>query len=204
MLVKDVLSAIERKELSVKQLTEQYNVSDRTIQNKIKKAGFKWHPSKAVYEFIGDDESVLEKSFDSLFNSPKSSSSTNKSKDTSKTQSKSNSSSKSRSESKSNNASVIESRSDVALTFESPEQELGSKVNLLPEKTPANQDTAEFDAKDQDIIDILLSGKKANSKRQYRGFYFDKDVLDIVDRAGNKSELINQALRKVFKDKGLL
>ncbi|MGI2813744.1 hypothetical protein ACRS7A_22450 [Bacillus cytotoxicus] len=51
----------------------------------------------------------------------------------------------------------------------------------------------------------MLAGKKA-SVRTYRGFYFDEDVLSVIDSVANryKSDLINEVLRKVFKDKGLL
>jgi len=57
-----------------------------------------------------------------------------------------------------------------------------------------------------DAIDILLQNPKDRSKRVYRGFYFDDDVLTIIDRVPKsyKSELVNEALRKVFKEKGLL
>ena len=57
-----------------------------------------------------------------------------------------------------------------------------------------------------DVIDVLLVGTKAPSKRVYQGFYFDKDVLSIINSVPKsyKSELINEALRKVFKEKGLL
>lgn len=59
---------------------------------------------------------------------------------------------------------------------------------------------------DSDNIDRLLSGKKLKAKKEYRGFYFDIDVLAIIDsvNSGAKSELVNECLRKVFKDKGLL
>ncbi|MDU9694158.1 hypothetical protein O0Q50_23520 [Priestia aryabhattai] len=57
-----------------------------------------------------------------------------------------------------------------------------------------------------DTIDILLQSPKDRSKRVYRGFYFDNDVLNIIERVPKsyKSELVNEALRKVFKEKGLL
>lgn len=57
-----------------------------------------------------------------------------------------------------------------------------------------------------DAIDILLQSPKDRSKRVYRGFYFDDDVLRIIDKVPKsyKSELVNEALRKVFKEKGLL
>lgn len=181
MLVKDVLTAIENKEISIKQLSGHYNVSDRTIQNKIKKAGFKWHPSKAVYEFVGDEAeqaSILISEFDSLFTSINTSNSEIKSESNNK--------------SISNSTKTSQSEKEIASTTD----------NTIKNGSKSSQNGS--GAVESDIIDILLSGKQANSKRAYRGFYFDPDVLEIVDRASNKSELINQALRKVFRDKGLL
>ncbi|MCJ7992914.1 hypothetical protein MUB15_33200 [Priestia sp. OVS21] len=65
---------------------------------------------------------------------------------------------------------------------------------------------ASTNASKVDAIDILLQNPKDRSKRVYRGFYFDDDVLSIIDRVPKsyKSELVNEALRKVFKEKGLL
>jgi len=65
---------------------------------------------------------------------------------------------------------------------------------------------ASTDASKVDAIDILLQNPKDRSKRVYRGFYFDDDVLTIIDGVPKsyKSELVNEALRKVFKEKGLL
>ena len=68
-------------------------------------------------------------------------------------------------------------------------------------KTKASTSNDEMDS-----IDMLLAGKKTHSKRVYRGFYFDEDILNIIDRVPKnyKSELVNESLRKIFKDKGLL
>lgn len=66
--------------------------------------------------------------------------------------------------------------------------------------------TSSSKASTVDAIDLLLQSPKDRSKRVYRGFYFDNDVLSIIERVPKsyKSELINEALRKVFKEKGLL
>jgi hypothetical protein len=66
--------------------------------------------------------------------------------------------------------------------------------------------TSSSKASTVDAIDLLLQSPKDRSKRVYRGFYFDDDVLSIIDRVPKsyKSELVNEALRKVFKEKGLL
>jgi hypothetical protein len=74
------------------------------------------------------------------------------------------------------------------------------------ESTSASVSKASTTASKVDAIDLLLQHPKNRSKRIYRGFYFDDDVLSIIDRVPKsyKSELINEALRKVFKEKGLL
>ncbi|OSQ34777.1 hypothetical protein, partial [Thalassospira mesophila] len=66
--------------------------------------------------------------------------------------------------------------------------------------------TSSSKASTVDAIDLLLQSPKDRSKRVYRGFYFDDDVLSIIDRVPKsyKSELVNEALRKVFKEKGIL
>lgn len=88
---------------------------------------------------------------------------------------------------------INKSKSEIASTRTS---EIKSKS-----KTKASTSNDEMDS-----IDMILASKKSHSKRVYRGFYFDEDILNIIDRVPKnyKSELVNESLRKVFKDKGLL
>ncbi|MGX9162002.1 HTH domain-containing protein [Priestia megaterium] len=74
------------------------------------------------------------------------------------------------------------------------------------ESTSTSSSKASTTTSKVDAIDILLQHPKERSKRVYRGFYFDDDVLSIIDRVPKsyKSELVNEALRKVFKEKGLI
>lgn len=58
-------------------------------------------------------------------------------------------------------------------------------------------------AKEPDAIDKLLM-PATKEKRIYRGYYFDADILAIIDASPNKSALINECIRAVFKQKGLL
>ena len=58
-------------------------------------------------------------------------------------------------------------------------------------------------AKEPDAIDKLLM-PATKEKRIYRGYYFDADILHIIDKSDNKSALINECIRAVFKQKGLL
>ena len=54
-----------------------------------------------------------------------------------------------------------------------------------------------------DAIDKLLM-PATKEKRIYRGYYIDADLLNIIDKSDNKSALINECIRAVFKQKGLL
>ena len=94
---------------------------------------------------------------------------------------------------------VFDSKSAIVKTIHKVENEVKKNSNNKPEiniKSGSNSDD----------IDRLLSGKKVKAKKEYRGFYFDSEVLAIIDSVSNgvKSELVNECLRKVFKDKGLL
>ncbi|MBU8691215.1 hypothetical protein KM918_28455, partial [Priestia megaterium] len=86
--------------------------------------------------------------------------------------------------------------------------EIAASVSYLneSESTSDNVSKASTTTSKVDAIDLLLQNPKDRSKRVYRGFYFDDDVLSIIDRVPKsyKSELVNEALRKVFKEKGLL
>ncbi|MBY0078522.1 HTH domain-containing protein [Priestia aryabhattai] len=87
------------------------------------------------------------------------------------------------------------------------EQKLAtSEVAASTSYVNESESTSSLKASTVDAIDLLLQNPKDRSKRVYRGFYFDNDVLSIIDRVPKsyKSELINEALRKVFKEKGLL
>lgn len=98
-----------------------------------------------------------------------------------------------------------------------PPQPLDVDFSTLFRKTPSiSTDFSQLKGKNKkkrigrnstnDVVDILLAGTKPTPKRVYQGFYFDKDVLSIINSVPKnyKSELINEALRKVFKEKGLL
>ncbi|MED4156458.1 hypothetical protein [Priestia aryabhattai] len=86
--------------------------------------------------------------------------------------------------------------------------EVAASISYLneSESTSAISSKASTNDSKVDAIDILLQNPKDRSKRVYRGFYFDDDVLSIIDRVPKsyKSELVNEALRRVFKEKGLL
>lgn len=166
MLVKDVISMIESKGMTVKELAEKYNKSDRTIQNKIKNLGYKWDPTNAKYNFIGEGSEPLDINFDSLFDSKSKSSNAVKSNVSNKSVNKIKNDSSKNSSEKSINASIGES----------------------------------------DLIDKILFGDEQN-ERTYKGYYFDEDVLNILETKvprGKKSDFLNEVLRKIFKEKGLL
>ena len=57
-----------------------------------------------------------------------------------------------------------------------------------------------------DSIDRILFGKSIESQRVQRAYYIDRDIASIIDTVDNKqkSNLVNECLRRVFKEKGLL
>ncbi|MFJ7756497.1 transposase family protein [Peribacillus muralis] len=165
MLVKELINKIESKEMTIKEIANHYHVSDRTIQNKIKRLGYEWDSKNASYNYVGVESEPLEVDFNTLFDNKQ-----NPSKKVAKSE-------------------VIKGEKEVASTSTASKKIVNQK-----------QITSEYDA-----IDMLLDSKP-KAKKVYRGFYFDEDVISIIDSVDNrkKSELVNQALRKVFKDKGLL
>lgn len=179
MLVKDLVNAIANKEIKVVDLAKNYSTSDRTIQTKIKKLGFVWASKEGKYDFIGEDLNVYDLTIDEVFKSKK--------------------------VSKTNSVPTVEKASkEIASTTQNTSQftpEINSDSASKKESVKVIKNSSNTDS---DNIDRLLAGKKP--KKEYRGFYFDSDVLAIIDSVSNgvKSELVNECLRKVFKDKGLL
>ncbi len=157
MLVKKMLNGIMMKEITIKELADQYGVSTRTIQSKIKKLGYEWDSKESIYRYVGEESEPLDVDFSTL----------------------------------------ISKNSKMPA-----EQKLATSYVDESESTS----TSSSKASTVDAIDLLLQHPKERSKRVYRGFYFDDDVLSIIDRVPKsyKSELVNEALRKVFKEKGLL
>lgn len=176
MLVKELIYKIENKEIKIKDLALQFEVSDRTIQNKIKNLGYKWDSKNSKYDYVGADPEPTEIEFDRLFSK------------------KDNNSKKIVNDPTLNkNEKSLKNNDDI-------NKIVNKKVNESNKKVSGKENDSEYD-----IIDVLLE-RKPKSERVYRGFYFDKDIIEIIDSVEKrkKSELVNQVLRKVFKEKGLL
>ncbi|GAB1810942.1 hypothetical protein PMEGAPR236_60340 [Priestia megaterium] len=105
-------------------------------------------------------------------------------------------------------STLISKNSTMPVEQKQANNEVAASVSYLneSESTNASVSKASTNASKVDAIDLLLQNPNDRSKRVYRGFYFDDDVLSIIDRVPKsyKSELVNEALRKVFKEKGLL
>jgi vacuolar-type H+-ATPase subunit E/Vma4 len=62
----------------------------------------------------------------------------------------------------------------------------------------------------EDILDKIIEGTTKKEAPKLTGVYLDKDVLKVLNAIakkggrGVKSKIVNEALRKVFTDKGLL
>lgn len=76
-------------------------------------------------------------------------------------------------------------------------------IKQITDKPTASKPKPKETAPALDAIDKLLM-PATKEKRIYRGYYFDADILHIIDKSDNKSALINECIRAVFKQKGLL
>ena len=66
MLVKKMLNGIMMKEITIKELADQYDVSTRTIQLKIKKLGYEWDSKEGIYRYVGQESEPLDVDFSTL------------------------------------------------------------------------------------------------------------------------------------------
>ena len=101
------------------------------------------------------------------------------------------------------NASISASK-EIASTVETPvkESKVTSKTSKTTVKASKKTVTSELDPIDV----LLLQNQEESENRTYRGFYWDKDIISFLDaiKHGNKSDLMNEIVRTVLKDKGLL
>ncbi|MEH7145711.1 hypothetical protein [Priestia megaterium] len=189
MLVRGMIEAISDKKLKVNDLAKKYEVSDRTIQTKIKKLGFEWDSVEGKYNFVGTDESIFDKDIDEVF--------------------------KKNSKTTKQLTGTFPIQKRVKKNIRTANKEVASSIQKVNKNRPENDSDVDSESiirknmkknnkKKIDNIDRLLAGRKA--KREFRGFYLDNDVLKIIDNvdSGIKSELVNECLRKVFKEKGLI
>ena len=188
VLVKDMIEAIIHQELKIDDLAKKYGFSNRTIQARIKGLGFVWDAKEVKYKLESNDKSVLNLHIDEVF----------KSKVPNRKESIINS----------NNESITTAEIEVIKASKEAVATTPETTSVLNSVKTSNKAISKPSPKaiysNSDNIDRLLAGKKA--KKTYRGFYFDSDILAIIDNVDNgvKSELINECLRKVFKEKGLL
>ncbi|MFZ3590470.1 hypothetical protein ACOI1C_14745 [Bacillus sp. DJP31] len=57
-----------------------------------------------------------------------------------------------------------------------------------------------------DLLDRLFTDLQATNDKKEVSFYLTSDVIEVINRTrkGNRSDLVNEALRKVFREKGWL
>jgi hypothetical protein len=192
LIVRELIKAIVSKEIKISELASKYGFSDRTIQSKIKGLGFEWDAKEAVYVFKGTDETVYDLPIDEVFK--KAVRGTGEAR-----------------KAKSKNTNKIASKNAVKKDIKKASEEIAVTVQDTIKDTPetdsnkaSNSTSKKRGKKAIDNIDRLLAGKKA--KKEYMGFYLDSDIAGIIASvdSGIKSALVNECLRKVFKEKGLL
>lgn len=87
--------------------------------------------------------------------------------------------------------------------------DVNDNINIKELNEGSQQSAA---AKETDYLDKLIEGhvKKSDTSTVLTGIYLQKDLLKVLDSLakkggrGAKSKIVNEALRSVFIDKGLL
>lgn len=100
-------------------------------------------------------------------------------------------------------ADAIEMHDKINIDVHANASKNESKVNAI--KKPSN--ASKGIEKQLDALDMILQVQASKKpKRISRSFYIDDDILPILDsvKGGLKSDLVNEALRMVFRMKGLL
>lgn len=180
MIIKDILELTQT--MRVSEIAKEFlEVGEKKAVEGLKKAGcYNTSGKRGWYLTEGIDESVLEQSIYD-FVAP----------------------TKGKAKAVKSNASISASE-EIASTVETPVKE--SKVTSETSKTPVKASKKTV-ASELDPIDVLLlQNQEESENRTYRGFYWDKDIISFLDgiKHGNKSDLMNEIVRTVLKDKGLL
>lgn len=178
MKIKEILELTQT--MRVSEIAKEFlEVGEKKAVEGLKKAGCYNTSGKRGWYFDGD-ESVLEQSIYD-FVAP----------------------TKGKAKAVKSNASISASK-EIASTVETPAKERKVTSNTSKTTAKASKKTV---TSELDLIDVLLlQNQEESENRTYRGFYWDKDIISFLDgiKHGNKSDLMNEIVRTVLKDKGLL
>jgi hypothetical protein len=79
------------------------------------------------------------------------------------------------------------------------------------DNTINNQNDNEINNENIDVLDQIINNNKKKEKTHVlKGIYFEREVAAAIDRIargggkGIKSQIVNEAVKKVFKEKGWL
>lgn len=180
MIIKDILELTQTKKVA--EIAKEFlEVGEKKAVEGLKKAGcYNTSGKRGWYLAEGTDESVLEQSLYD-FVAP----------------------TKGKAKAVKSNASISASK-EIASTVETPVKE--SKVTSETSKTPVKASKKTVTSELDSIDVLLLQNQEESENRTYRGFYWDKDIINFLDgiKHGNKSDLMNEIVRTVLKDKGLI
>lgn len=107
---------------------------------------------------------------------------------------------------KSDNESEIKDSAIEQIENTSKEIAVTSELKASDNKTKVKDSKKEITSELDSIDMLLLQNQSEGEQRVYRGFYWDKDIIDFLDNVkhGNKSDLMNEIVRSVLKAKGLI
>lgn len=103
---------------------------------------------------------------------------------------------------------IVTEKKEASATVETSVD--ASIIEVKPSKVASNAKAVtseKIGASPLDSIDMLIKQNDIESyDRIYRGFYWDSEVIEFLDKIkhGNKSDLMNEIVLKVLKEKDLL
>lgn len=192
MKIGEILEALKVEGVKVSDVAKTIKgISEKPLRKALKDAGYHFSNSGVKgWHYIGEGDEPLDKS---IFDYAKK---------------------RERKATVKADASMVKAKANSEITSASKETAVATDIEAPTSKTDAS--TSELKASNSelkastsglDAIDMHLQKKASESKdRTYRGFYLDNDLLTIIDTVarGSKSDLINDVIRKVFREKGLL
>ncbi|TDL74248.1 hypothetical protein [Peribacillus frigoritolerans] len=196
MKIREIFELIKTDTIANIARRDDVHLSEKPLRNALKNAGYEFRNSGNkgwYYVGDGDEASVLE---NSIYHYSKTGKATAKKRNTS-----TNESSLKANTSKSDSEKIA--KSELLAIQNNSESNLASEeIAVTSESANKSTSESEYDAIDM----LLLQNEDTSNKRVYRGFYWDKDVIDFVDNVkhGNKSDLMNEIVRTVLKAKGLI
>lgn len=185
LTIGEILEAMKQGK-AVANIAKELTIGKEKLSKALQKAGYEYNRGNRKWTFAGTGEEPLNQAYTDFVESSGGV--------------------------KKANASIDDNKRKVS-AIKTPANEIKSKAskNEVASELKANAikevaSTIESESELDSIDLLLMQSETASNQRVYRGFYWDKDIINFLDNVkhGNKSDLMNEIVRNVLKAKGLI